>query len=397
MIFGPAPMAGLQFHLGANILAIKVEEKYVGMNFNTSTRNMFPDHYKAKASTARYCVHRIMGIEDSAGRLTPKEFKNLYMARVDCHLIHGCEVSPDCEDIHVKQLCAIQVDFLRQVLNVHSHSMLVTLFTETGIMPLRIRRFLLLLGYLQYLLSLKLSQLARACLNSSIELALAGKRSWVRDVLIAATKMPFAIPPLDFVNATEKSVEQYRKLVENGAEAWLQQEVDKSDKLYLLHGRREPQKDKPAVQKTLYMRHYLSMVTTPTHREALTSIMVSTHLLALERLRYVDHAKSPVPRDQRVCRFCTIVLESPEHALLECRSSPAVLELRTVFLEKLFSTVPKMQDKMAQLTSIEFLKAIIYERKTIVLVGKYVHDVLQVFYAVPLHRPSRAEVRVEAD
>ncbi|KAF7344870.1 RNA-directed DNA polymerase from mobile element jockey [Mycena venus] len=193
MIFGPAPTSGLQFHLGANTLAIKVEEKYVGMNFNTSTRNMFADHYKAKASTARYCAHRIMGIEDSAGRLTPKQFKDLYMARVDCHLIHGCKVSPDCEDVHVKQLCAIQVDFLQQVLNVHSQSMLVCLFTETGIMPLQIHRFLLLLGYLQYLLLLKLSHLARACLNNLIELAAAGKKSWVGDILIATKKMPFSI------------------------------------------------------------------------------------------------------------------------------------------------------------------------------------------------------------
>jgi hypothetical protein len=122
---------------------------------------MFEDHYKAKASTARYCAHKILGIEDAAGRLTPKEFKTLYMARVDCHLIHGCEVSPDSDDVHVKELCAVQTDFLRQVLNINSHSMLAPLFTETGIMPLRIRRFLLLLGYLQYLLLLNLSSRSR--------------------------------------------------------------------------------------------------------------------------------------------------------------------------------------------------------------------------------------------
>jgi hypothetical protein len=41
---------------------------------------------------------------------------------------------------------------------------------------------------------------------------------------------------------------------------------------------------------------------------------------------------------------------------------------------------------MAELTSVEFLKAMISERSTIVLVAKFVFDVLQVFYAVPLHR-----------
>ncbi|KAJ6552713.1 P-loop containing nucleoside triphosphate hydrolase protein [Mycena sp. CBHHK59/15] len=58
-------------------------------------------------------------------------------------------------------------------------------------------------------------------------------------------------------------------------------------------------------------------------------------------------------------------------ALLECQASPwpAVLNLRTVLLE-----------------NVEFLKAIIHEHATIVLVGKYAHDVLQDFYAFPLRR-----------
>jgi hypothetical protein len=83
------------------------------------------------------------------------------------------------------------------------------------------------------------------------------------------------------VNATPSSIEAYRKLVEKSAENLLQQEVDKSDKLYMLYGRREPQKDKPVVQKSLFLRHYLSMVKTPSHREALASIMLSTHLLVI--------------------------------------------------------------------------------------------------------------------
>jgi hypothetical protein len=43
-----------------------------------------------------------MAVEDMTGRLTLKEVKELYMARVDCHLIHGCEIMPDSEDIHLK-------------------------------------------------------------------------------------------------------------------------------------------------------------------------------------------------------------------------------------------------------------------------------------------------------
>jgi hypothetical protein len=151
-------------------------------------------------------------------------------------------------------------------------------------------------------------------------------------------------------------VQAYQENVEKCALGWLQHELDKSGKLYLLHGRHEPQKDKPAVQKPLFLRHYLYMVKTQSHREALTSIMLSTHSLALEKLRHVNHAYTSVPRHERLCRFCTAEVESPEHALLECKESPSILDLRTAFLEKLFSTVPKMQQKMVQLSSVEYLK-----------------------------------------
>jgi hypothetical protein len=60
------------------------------------------------------------------------------------------------------------------------------------------------------------------------------------------------------------------------------------------------------------------MVKTQENREALTSIMLSTHQLALEKLRYKDHELQPVPRHERICRFCIGKVESPEHALLEC-------------------------------------------------------------------------------
>jgi hypothetical protein len=192
---------------------------------------------------------------------------------------------------------------------------------------------------------------------------------------------------LDRANATEKSVEDYRKSVESLALKWLQDELDSSGKLYLLHGRRDPQKDELAAQKTLFLRHYLSVVKAQEHREAMTSIMLSTHQLALEKLRHVDHALPPVPRHLRLCRFCQSKVESPEHALLGCQGSPDVMTLSNTFLDKLFHTVLRLQTKMAELTTVEFLKAVIYERATIVL-AKYVHDVLEVFYASPVHRAS---------
>jgi hypothetical protein len=83
----------------------------------------------------------------------------------------------------------------------------------------------------------------------------------------------------------------------------------------------------------LKMRHYLSMVKT----EALTSLLLSTHQLSVEILRYVDHAKQPVIRSDWICSFCLVKVETPEHALITFTSSDALRTLRAPFLEKLFS------------------------------------------------------------
>jgi hypothetical protein len=80
-------------------------------------------------------------------------------------------------------------------------------------------------------------------------------------------------------------------------------------------------------------------------------------------------------------------VESPEHTFLECYANLDIIALRSVFLGKLFRAIPKLKQKMTQLNSIEFLKVIIYERSTIGLVAKYVHDVLEVFYATAVYRP----------
>lgn len=129
------------------------------------------------------------------------------------------------------------------------------------------------------------------------------------------------------------------------------------------------------------------MVKTQEHREALTSIMLSTHQLALEKLRYTDHELQLAPRHESLCHPYIAKVESPEHALLECQGSPEVLNLRNVFLGNFLRAVPRilirMESKIVELDSIELLKALIYERSTITPVGKFLHDVLEVFYRLP--------------
>lgn len=273
------------------------------------------------------------------------------------------------------------------MLNLHTRSMIVPLFTETGIMPIRVRRFLVTLNHLIYFLGLKEEDYAHAALRSSLELSAMNKRSWAKDLITAASRLPFPCPTLVLnqgISTTD--VQNYAKVIEKLMLEWLQDCIDSSDKLYLLHGRLEPQKGKAPTQITFKMRHYLTMVKTQKHREALTSIMLSTHLLAVETLHYADHAYQPVPRHERFCRFCKIEVETPEHAMITCKSLDKLVDLREQFLVQLFSNSPDLQHLMAESSNTEFLKSVIYSRPNIALVAKYAFDVLELFYAVPVFR-----------
>ncbi len=155
------------------------------------------------------------------------------MAWIDCYLIQGCEVCPDAEDTHVKQLEDVQIRFIRRMLGVHRHSMIVPVYTETGIMPLRVCRFLLTLRYLKYILKLESTHFLQAVLLSACELAAAGKRSWWSDLIKAKSKLPFDTPDLVASLLSDEYITSYLEVVESQMNAWLTMTVNGCNKLYL--------------------------------------------------------------------------------------------------------------------------------------------------------------------
>ncbi|KAJ7023882.1 hypothetical protein C8F04DRAFT_1132932 [Mycena alexandri] len=84
-------------------------------------------------------------------------------------------------------------------------------------------------------------------------------------------------------------------------------------------------------------------------------------------------------RELQLQRSLWLEVETPEHALITCESSDALVELRAKFFRELFTALPTLRNQMVALSNTEFLKAIIYPRPTIALVAKFVFDVLEVF------------------
>jgi hypothetical protein len=100
----------------------------------------------------------------------------------------------------------------------------------------------------------------------------------------------------------------------------------------------------------------------------------------------VDHEHPREDRSRRVCRFCQNDVETPEHALFSCDSSPEAVSLRAIFLENLFTTAPSLRRRLDDENSIDFFKSVLYERPTVALLAKFAHEVLEIFYATPLFR-----------
>ncbi|KAJ3858921.1 hypothetical protein EV359DRAFT_13776, partial [Lentinula novae-zelandiae] len=123
------------------------------------------------------------------GCLPPREGIILYMARVDPHLIFGCEIVLDIDLSLLGDLEQAQCQYLRRLLGISKRSMRAILFTELGIEPIRYRRLGLALGYLQSLLIQPDHRVVRDAFTHSLHLARSGHATWVNDLRSTLSKL----------------------------------------------------------------------------------------------------------------------------------------------------------------------------------------------------------------
>ncbi|KAJ6495470.1 hypothetical protein C8R45DRAFT_824268, partial [Mycena sanguinolenta] len=387
MIYGSIPKSLPIFRFGAEAVSIVKSTKYVGFNLNSTLKNIFEDHYKKKASKARAIANTLLGLESMVGVLPPWEARKMYMALIDPHLTHGCEISLNVDLDLLKPLEDVQTEFLRRILGVNKRSMIAPLFTETGLIPLRFRRVILALTYLKYLVAVGDDRYVKAAACDSVLLSESGKASWAMDLRFMISKLPFTVVLPNLAAIAPTAIDGVIKSVNASLRVHLQWSIDDPDspKLYLLRGRLEPEKDSPPAHKTLQFRHYLNVVN-PKHRKALTQLLLSSHCLALERLHWVEFRRPIIPRDLRVCRFCKTEIESPEHALLECTAELELVQMREEFLCRMRNDLPGLP-RPNSMPSTTFFTHMISYRQTISLMAKFAYEITQFFEATPIYVP----------
>ncbi len=208
--------------------------------------------------------------------------------------------------------------------------------------------------------------------------------------------------PTKFGKLTTTLVDAMVKATEDLAKGWLQFKIDTTYRTYLLQGRLEPQPHpEPAKYRTLAVRHYLHLRITK-HRKALTRLLLSDHPLALEQLRRED-SHYFVPRMERLCRLCSRKVESPEHAILLCKTEPELVALRLEALEEIGKELHGLQPRLQSLhednetDAVAVLILLIVQDVCLPRVAELIYDVLEFFKSRRLPRRRRtAQTRISS-
>ena len=165
--------------------------------------------------------------------------------------------------------------------------------------------------------------------------------------------------------------------------------LDFLQKTHLLRNRLEfVEESETLMLVTRRRRHYLTMVTIPAHRIALTRLLLSDHNLSVERLRYRTRYRLPVPRHERLCRFCRAAVEDEAHALLGCDAHPPLVALRETFLTDAFKHDRSLEGAYMMRAPDDFLRCLVASRKAVRQVAKYVFDVLTLFDSFERYIPA---------
>jgi hypothetical protein len=318
--------------------------------------------------------------------MPPPDGITLYMARIDPHLTFGCEVCPDISLALRELLEDVQHEFLRRLLGLHRRSTLAVLFSETGVLPVRFRRILLAIGYMQYLLSLPPKHLANAALRDSIALAQTGRPCWLSDIHIVLQQLPVPIL-LSPHRLTIDGLDALKKDVRASCHQWIDERLNAmAERLPLIQDRRQLRDNGSLGPSPMKLQLYLR-IPVPAHRKALTRLILSAHTLGVELLRYVERDRPAVPRYARLCRFCRRRVETEAHALLEC-TEPALQSLRTGLLRDVTILLPDMP---RQWNSAEPLIRYLLQSGDLDCVkrlAKHAYEVSEVFTTCPLFRPA---------
>ncbi|KAJ3878477.1 hypothetical protein F5051DRAFT_327871, partial [Lentinula edodes] len=380
MIFGLLPNPLPHLTLSGETLVFRDVVRYVGVFFQSTHRNLFASHYTKKWDCAIGTARAITGCDLLVGNrhMPPSVTKQLYTALVDCHLTNGCEIIPDTDPSLLRLLEDIQIHFLRRMMGLSSNSVIAPLYTETGIMPIRTRRVSLALRYLKYLMDLPDSHYVSLALKENNNLRNSHFPCWLSDLDYVISQLPgnHRLPELRSLNGD--FVDKLIKSIELSTKTNLQSHINTWSKLSLLRHRLEPNKEGPPKPLLVGLRHYLTHVTTHSHRRVITKLLCGDYIPHLFQaspspLRQLSEAE----RLSRLCRACNLHPETPQHILLQCQLLNSISSLRSDLISDIRRSQPlPLNNLLSDSSALHYLKLLIFDWSLIIPTLKFIHNAI---------------------
>ncbi|TFY62859.1 hypothetical protein EVG20_g6551 [Dentipellis fragilis] len=322
------------------------------------------------------------------GLVPPWEGTRLYMARVDPHLIHGCDVILDIDAGSLTDLELLQCKYIRRLLGVSTRCSRVFLFTETGLVPLNYRRVLLSLGFLAYALAQPPERLVHRALATALRLARDGTPCWITDLQWVLCHLPVAVDVLVTDLGDAACVPGVVDRVHDSLDSHLQTRFQASARSLLLRNRSDGPPSTTTPCPVAQFRPYLRL-RIPDHRVTLTRLVFSDHALAAEHLCWYDAQRHGIPLTDRVCRFCHVAVETPVHALLDCRHHAALVSLRDAFFADLQARVPGIGARLRGLSGAAVIQLVLSMRPALALLARFTCTVLALYDRAPIYVPPQ--------
>ncbi|KZV84831.1 hypothetical protein EXIGLDRAFT_623753, partial [Exidia glandulosa HHB12029] len=281
-------------------------------------------------------------------------------------------------------------------LGLQKRSQLCILFSETGLWPLKFRRLALQLRYLCYTLTLPDTHLASRAVKESIQSARNAQSGWFSDLRRAAGTIGLEVS----AEPTPENIAALEPSLKTALYRHIQDSVNTSPKLELLHSRPAYIGQQRKLAPPLEFRAYLR-VKGRTHRQALTSLVLSDHCLSIEMLRRGTRSRAEsVPRALRLCRLCLSAIEDPIHALFVCSASQELRGYRVAFWDSydltMAGTPPEHRGfssaELQRLPYKECFPALLSSTESASVLAVYATRVLSLFQHRPMYEPSDEEI-----
>ncbi|KAG9019584.1 hypothetical protein FRB90_000048 [Tulasnella sp. 427] len=290
--------------------------KYVGVTLHSMGMSLFKLNYSLKAQTGRVAAAAAFSLNSVVGPLDPSTGRKLHIAQIDPHLTAACDICVDFEKTHLQELERVQQTFIRRFGGLGDKALTAFLYKETGIWPLAYRRISLAVKFLEYIIQLPDSHLAKIASVASSNLATeSGARCWYSALqTLLRDSAGFDLPFLPLV--TPGLLASAYKAIRTHMYRSLRQKLSLSPKAYLVRDIQIEDDNGRLSSPALYFRQYL-LVARRSHKVTLTKLLLSDHALTSERDRWLPKSIRP-ERSNRKCRVCQSAPETPEHILFIC-------------------------------------------------------------------------------